>query len=219
MTYPWDHGLTVHDELVEGPDIDNSDTLSLSFVRDQFSRGANGTAEDDYFRHLIKVSYERAEEKTYRALLPQTWDLVLSGFPTVAALGYRIVFPKPPLQSVTSITYINTSGDETELLDSPSDVQVVKPSGPKAAKGYITPLYGASWPSVLSATPGAVRVRFVAGYPLSDGSPSSATIPKPIDQARLQLIGEWYKTRSESVVGTSPALHLAEVIWREYRAF
>jgi uncharacterized phiE125 gp8 family phage protein len=216
---PWDDGIRWHLEQVEAPDVANDDTLSLAVVRDDHLRGANGTAEDDYLRRLLKVTYAMAERHTWRAHLQQTWDLVLSGFPTVAAWGYRIEFPKPPLQEVTSIIYIDGSGDEQELLSSPSDVQIVKPSGPKAAKGYITPLYGASWPSVLSSTPEAIRIRFVAGYPLNDDSPASAMVPEDIDQGRLLVIGEMYKTRSESAIGTSPALHLAKDLWREYRAW
>jgi hypothetical protein len=54
---------------------------------------------------------------------------------------------------------------------------------------------------------------------LTEGSPSSADVPIELDQARLLLIGELYKSRSESVVGASPAIRNAERIWLEYRVY
>jgi uncharacterized phiE125 gp8 family phage protein len=209
---PWDFGITWHLELIDGPDLDNDDTLTLAVVRDQHARGANGTAEDEYLERLRKVSYHEAEEKTGRALLQQTWDLVMSGFP----LSY-IEVPKPPLQSVVSIEYTDDSGDTQQLLTSPVEVQVVAPTGPKAGKGRIYPGAGASWPSTLSNLREAVRIRFTAGYPLTEGSPASADVPIELDQARLLVIGEYYKSRSESVVGTVPAMRLAKSTWERYR--
>jgi uncharacterized phiE125 gp8 family phage protein len=211
---PWDFGITWHLELIDGPDLDNDDTLTLAAIRDDHLRGVNGTAEDNYIERLRRVSYYEGERKTRRAFLPQTWDLVMSGFP----LSY-IEVPKPPLQSVVSIEYTDDSADTQQLLTSPVEVQVVAPTGPKAGKGRIYPGAGASWPSTLSNLREAVRIRFTAGYQLTEGSPSSADVPIELDQARLLLIGELYKSRSESVVGASPAIRNAERIWLEYRVY
>lgn len=209
----WDHGVLWHLELVTGPDLDTDDTLSLAVVRDDHLRGANGTAEDDYITRLLKVSYRAAERVTRRAHLPQTWDLVLDRFPVC-----QIEFPLPPLQSVTSITYVDEDGAEQTLLGSPEEFQVVTPSGPKAKKGYIVPLYDELWPETRSM-PEAVRVRFVCGYPMV-GSPEVVDVPIDIDQGRLLLIGEMYKQRSDSMPSAmSPALIRATDIWKEYRAY
>lgn len=210
---PWDFGITWHLEEIDGPDLDN-DTLTLAAIRDDHLRGVNGNAEDNYIERLRRVSYLEGERKTRRAFLPQTWDLVLSGFP----LTY-IEVPKPPLQSVVSIEYTDDTGETQQLLTSPVEVQVVAPTGPKAGKGRIYPAAGASWPSTLSNLREAVRVRFTAGYPLTEGSPASADVPIELDQARLLMIGELYKSRSESVVGTSAAMRRAEQIWLEYRVY
>jgi uncharacterized phiE125 gp8 family phage protein len=210
---PWDFGITWHLEEIEGPDLDN-DTLTLAAIRDDHLRGVNGTAEDNYIERLRKVSYRMAERATRRAHLQQTWDLVLSGFP----LSF-IEVPKPPLQSVTSIEYTDDSGEVQQLLTSPVEVQVVAPTGPKAGKGRIYPAAGASWPSTLSNLREAVRIRFTAGYPLTEGSPASADVPEDIDQGRLLLIGEMFKNRSESVSGLDPAFIRAKDIWLEYRVY
>jgi len=145
--------------------------------------------------------------------LPQTWELVLSDFPTAG--DGRIVFDRPPLQSIVSVTYTDSLGDDQDLAVSPADFQVVTPSGPKAAKGYIVPLYGASWPST-QVIAEAVRIRFTAGYPTSDGV---VEIPEDLDQARLLLIGEAYKHRSESAALNTPGLIRAKDIFLEYRAW
>jgi uncharacterized phiE125 gp8 family phage protein len=209
----WDYGVRWHLEQVTAPDIVGSDTLAIEDVRDNHLRGANGTTEDAYIQRLMGASYRAAERGTWRALLPQTWDLVLDRFP--AGLDGRIEFPLPPLQSVVSLAYTDSAGDAQELAVSPEEFQIVAPSGPKAAKGYILPLSSGSWPSIASIAE-AVRVRFTAGYPLVDGV---AEIPEDIDQGRLLYIGELYKQRSESARENSPALIRAKDIWLEYRAW
>lgn len=98
-----------------------------------------------------------------RALMTQTWELVLDAFP----VG-EVVIPMPPLQSVTSIKYQNSSNVETTLdpaayiIDATSEPAVVYP---------VT-----SWPSTYS-TPNAVAIRFVAGYG------AAAAVPEPIKTA------------------------------------
>jgi hypothetical protein len=85
------------------------------------------------------------------------------------------------------------------------------PSGPKAAKGSIAPLYDEVWPTT-RAVPDAVRVEFVCGY---------TTVPEDIDHGRLVMMGEMYKQRSLSVhaMNQNPALIHARDIWLNYRAY
>lgn len=206
----WDQDVTWHLEEVTAPDIIGADTLALDDVRDNHLRGANGTAEDAYIQRLMLASYRAAERGTWRALLPQTWAMVLDRFPCGP-----IVLPKPPLISVTSITYTDTAGDSQVLTGSPEQFQVVVPSGPKAQKGYVRPSYGASWPSTQTIAE-AVRIEFTCGYPTADGV---VQIPEDIDHARLLYIAELYKQRSESARENNPALIRAKDIWLEYRAW
>lgn len=212
----WDESVRWHLEQVTAPDVAGSDTLALAFVRDDHLRAANGTLEDDYITRLLKTSYRHAERVTRRAHLLQTWALVLDRFPCG-----DIVLPKPPLQSVTSITYIDEDGAEIELLGSPvgQEFQVSTPSGPKAARGRIRPVYDETWPSTRRVLD-AVRIEFVCGYPLV-GSPGVADVPEDIDHGRLLVIGEMYKQRSESVhaFNQNPAVIRARDLWLDYRAY
>lgn len=120
-----------------------------------------------------------------RALCTQTWELVLDRFPCGRD---RIRVPLPPLQSVTSIKYIDPDGAE-QTLD--TGAYVVEPA---AEPGIVEPV--SSWPSTKSRV-GAVRIRFVAGYT------SAALVPSGIRSFLLLLIGALYENREASIVGTN----------------
>ena len=93
--------------------------------------------------------------------------------------------PVPPLQSVTSIKYLDTAGAEQTLASYTYRVDAVREPGRIALD------YGKYWPSTYPVM-NAVTVRFVAGY---------ATVPEPIRWALLMLINELYEQRQESIVG------------------
>ena len=148
---------------------------------------------------LIAAARQHVEAVTGRALLTQTWDLVLPGFP----LSGVIELPKAPLQSVTSITYVDPDG-VLRTLD-PSQYLVQTPAGPHAAPGRITRPPNVAWPATEASRLDAVMVRFVAGY----GS-SGADVPEAIRQALLLLIGHWYENR-EAVSGAVGGAAMADV--------
>ena len=77
--------------------------------------------------------------------------------------------PKPPLLSVTSVKYIDTSGVLQSFRGgSPiADLFTINaPSGPYCRRGFVEPIYGGSWP-VARAETGAVRIRYTCGYGLT----------------------------------------------------
>lgn len=113
------------------------------------------TVEDALISGLIPPVREWAESATGRALITQTWDVKYDAFPCWFDL------PKPPCQSVTSISYIDSSG-VTQTLSSALYTTDL-PAGPFARQGRIVPVYGSTWPSTRDV-PNAVTVRIVAGY-------------------------------------------------------
>lgn len=117
------------------------------------------TTGDPELTALIKAARVAAEGYTRRALVTQTWDLKLDRFPC-----WTINVPKPVLQSVVSITYVDTDG-VTQTLD-PSQYLVDTSSTP----ARITPVFGGIWP-VTRWQNNAVTVRFVAGYGLAAAVP------------------------------------------------
>lgn len=208
MARPWDFGVTWHLEQVTAP---KGDSLSLVFVRDDHLKVTNGTAEDTYINRLIKTSRRDCERFTRRALYRQVWDLVMDRFPEGV-----IEVPRPPLLSVSAITYIDDGGVEQTWAS--SKYQISKPTGPNAQPARIAPAYSESYPTTRSQM-GAVTVTFVCGYVDDLVSPNVGEVPEDLDHGRLLLIGELYKQRSESVhtLGQHEAVVRAHSFWWGYR--
>ena len=138
------------------------------------------TANDAIISDAIVDARQWAEEYTGRQFVTATWEWFLDGF----CPSFRV--PLPPLQSVTSIKYLDTAGAEQTLDAATYRVDAV------SEPGRIALDYGKSWPSTYSVI-NAVTVRFAAGY----GAP--AAVPGPIKRAMLILIGEFFEQRKESV--------------------
>ena len=147
----------------------------------------DGPDDDAMISVLITAARKWAEEYTGRQFVTATLDWFLDGFcPSFSA-------PLPPLQSVTSIKYLDTDGAEQTLDAATYRVDAV------SEPGRIALDYGKSWPSTYSVI-NAVTVRFVAGYG------TAAAVPEPIRQAILILIGELYEQRQESVPASFAAV-------------
>lgn len=148
--------------------------VSLSEARDHLR--ITHTAEDTLIDTLIVVAREVAEVQTGRALVTTDLRLSLGGFP---AGGEPIQVPRPRLQSVTLIRYVDPDGAE-QVFD-PSAYLVDTEEEP----GQIFPAPGRGWPAT-RAQPGAVRVDYTAGYG------AAAAVPRSIKQACLLLVGHLY---------------------------
>lgn len=198
-----------HLELVEPPTME---PITATEVLTDHLRSANISEEQPYVERLLKTARIMAERSTRRALMPQTWALVMDRFP----YG-EILVPRPPLLSIVSIDYIDTEGVEQTLAA--DQYQVSRATGPRAGRGRIRPAYGLSWPTTRSQMD-AVTVTFEAGYE-SVGSPASPDVPDDIVHGMLLVIGELYKQRSESVhaFNQNPALIRARDIWVGYRVY
>lgn len=124
---------------------------------------------------------EHAESFTGRALCTQTWELLLDSFPS----SREIELPFPPLQSVTSVKYIDT--DDVEQTFAAANYHVDAASTPGRVRLKPT----ASWPSIADQ-PNAVTVRFVAGYG------GMAAVPFTIKAAILLVVGHLFEHREEN---------------------
>lgn len=130
---------------------------------------------------LIKDARERAERVTQRQLVTATWGLYLNWFPDCIRVPY------PPLQSVASITYIDTDGDTQTLASSVYQVDN------KSEPGIITTAQGQVWPSVYTSTVNVVTINFVAGYG------NAADVPAGLRQRILNAVAHCYTKRAEGV--------------------
>jgi uncharacterized phiE125 gp8 family phage protein len=133
-------------------------------------------------RIYIPAARRQLEAELGRPFINTTYEYGLDSFPGQLM---PILLPRNPVQSVTSITYIDTDGVEQTMdtsryvLDLSSEPARVKPA------------YSEFWPSIRERTSGqTVKVTFVAGY----GSAAS-DVPPGIKQAMLLLIGHYYYHR------------------------
>lgn len=159
-------------------------------------------ADDDYLIDgLIAAARSALEVRVHRAFITQTYTLTLPRFP-----GARIQLPWAPLQSVTSINYLDGNGD-SQLLAS-TVYNVIAPAGPFALPGWIELAWAQAWPSTRSQDE-AVTIVFVAGY--GDGA---ADVPTGIKQAMLLQVGNLYEHREEIIA--QPGMTVAILPSSEY---
>ncbi len=183
--------------------------LDLAAVKLQCRMG-DLSDEDAYFAGvLIPAVADRAEASTRRALLTQTWDLVLDRFPS----GTGLELPKPPLISVTFVHYLDTAG-VTQTWSS-SLYLVEAPAGPRCARGRIELPFAGIWPITLDQ-PGAVTIRFVAGYG------AGSDIPPLLTMAMLMDVGTLFENRESVLTGPrQQAIQMpssTQDIYRTYRS-
>jgi uncharacterized phiE125 gp8 family phage protein len=150
--------------------------------------------DDGLLAGYIIAARQHLETETRRAFMTQTWDLTLDDrWPTERINGvyrHRIVLPRPPFISVTSITYVDQLG-ATQTLAA-DQYRVAKAD---TGEWVIAPAYGANWPGVREQM-AAATVRFAAGYGANPGD-----VPEPLRLAMLLLIGHWYENREAINVG------------------
>lgn len=167
----------------------------------------DGADEDLLIQSLIAAARAYAEAFTHRALITQTWDLKLGAFPCG-----DIWLPKPPVSSVTSISYVDANGDTQTWASSNYTADL--PSGPEARMGRITPAYSVSYPTTRDVV-NAVTVRFVCGYG------AASAVPDAIRHAMRMMVAHWYEQREPVNIGnitTVLPMTVESLLW-PYKAF
>lgn len=165
------------------------------------------SADDTLITMLIATARRTVESDTNRALITQTWELVLDAFPT----STQIRLPLPPLQSVSSIKYYTNATPSVETTFASTNYLV---STDDNYGGLIVLKDSASWPVITDPLEkGAVRIKFICGYG------AAAAVPEIYKQAMLLLIGHWYENRETiQVTGAVPKelpMAYQALIWQE----
>jgi uncharacterized phiE125 gp8 family phage protein len=134
--------------------------------------------DDDLISAMTQTAREVVEGIARRALITQTWKLILDEFPATD----EIAIPRPPLQSVASITYKDQDGNASTFS---SDDYIVNSD---CEPGKVVLAYGSSWPSTTLYPTGAVTVQFTAGF-----GDASTDVPEKYRQAMhcCGLTGIW----------------------------
>lgn len=159
------------------------------------------TDEDSYITGLISAATAALDGDSGalgRALCQQTWDYKIDRFPYG---NDPIRLPLPPVQSVTSVTYLDSSGNSQTLATSSYRVLLGGDWEPRIEREFNIP-----WP-VTRQVREAVTIRYVAGYaPTTDSPPDyRANVPTAIKQAILLMVGHFYQNRESVIVGARAA--------------
>ncbi|MFT0532265.1 head-tail connector protein [Castellaniella hirudinis] len=144
----------------------------------------DGNDENALITSLIVAARQGAEHMTGRALMPQTLELSLDDF------APEIQLPRPPLTSVTSVSYVD-GGGVMQVLD--SSAYAVNDHGQAAS---LVPAFGTSWPQARDQV-SSVLIRYQAGYA------SASDVPQAIKSWMLIRIGTLYEHRQAVVTGVS----------------
>lgn len=148
------------------------------------------TDDDTLVTSLITAARNMAERLTGRGFITQTWQYTLSSFPAYWEPPIRL--PRGPVQSISSITYLDQAG-ATQTLD--TSVYVFEQSQTSAT---ISLAYNQCWP-IPACQANAVTITFVVGY--GDASADVAASAEDVRRAMLLMIGDLYRNRESQLVG------------------
>ena len=138
-----------------------------------------GTAQDSLITLYLEAATANLDGKDGilgRGIVTQTWDYSLDSFPSEA-----IEIPLPPLQSVTSIKYFDTTGVEQTLSSARYFVDTA------SEPGWVV-VDADGWPSTYDSA-NSVTIRFVCGYGAATAVPSS------LKAAILLAVGDLLENR------------------------
>lgn len=147
---------------------------------------------DSLLSDLIVSARQLVELKTRRQLVTATWRADLNGF------GGLDWLPKPPLQSVSAITYPDGDGTTQTLATSVYEVLT-----PEDGVGLVRLKYQQAWPTPRGDL-GGVRVTFVAGYGLAD------RVPPGLKTAIKFLAIHWFD--NPGLVSASPLAEIPDTV-------
>lgn len=141
------------------------------------------TTDDDYIRSLLLSVRDYIETVSNRQFNTATLVYALDTFPSNTIIS----IPRPPLQSITSIIYTNTSNVLTTLAVTEYGVDTLSQPG----RVYLLPDH--VWPSVYNI-PNAVKITYLAGWASPD------VMPKRIKLLMASIITHMYLHRASTNV-------------------
>ena len=161
--------------------------------------------DDSLIDAQVEAARNYAEAFCRRAFITQTLVLWLDAFP---AGNGEIILPRPPLQSVTSVSYTDVDGNAQTFASSKYIVDG------KREPARITPAWNVDWPDT-RAIVNAVSVTYVAGYG------AASAVPEAIIRAIAFLVGHLYENRESVVIGTTASTvpQAVEYLLWPYRAW
>lgn len=133
--------------------------------------------DDSELTSLISVARRAVERDTRRSLITQTWTLKLDEWPWPV-----IRLPMPPIQSVTSITYVDADGSTQTWSSDEYDVFT------NDEPAVIALAYEKTWPTLRGDRRG-ITVTYTAGYGGTHASVPFGLQRAVIEHVRMQYDG------------------------------
>lgn len=178
-----------------------SEPVTLAEAKKHCEIAAEVNHHDEHLERLIQAARVYVENFTGRQICTATWDLYADSWPDD---GLTITLPKGPIQSVSSITYV----DENGATQTWSSANYVLSASREPA--IIRLAYQATWPA-FRFQPDAIRVRYVAGYG------AATAVPQGIKHAILLLVGGWFVNREIETTSNLKWMQSAENLLLQYR--
>ena len=165
--------ITTRWAVTTGP---TAEPITLTEIKDHL--GIDDTDSDARLDLLLMSARIHVERQTSRSLLTQTITAYFETWP-----GSKFTLPRAsPLQSVTSVKYIDEDGVLQTVSTSIYDVYTTQ------EPGEIRLAYGQTWPTHRSETD-AITIEYVAGW--SDRQ----SVPADLRTAIMWLVGHWNENR------------------------
>lgn len=153
--------------------------ISLAEAKEWLRIDTADTSQDNVLAILIKGARQRVEDYLRRALITQTFSFEMSG----DDMRPYIEIPRPPVQSITSLTtYDEVAGSETSTVVDSADYQLVEKT--------ILVERNDGW--TINREERAGTLVYVAGY-----GNAGSDVPYDIRLAMLELIALRYERRGD----------------------
>lgn len=173
----------------------------LTLAEAKLNLRVDHTADDDLITAIIVVARQWCESFQNRSYVTQTITLKMDKFPCCGDYD-EIVVPRPPLQSVTSIKYVDEDGAEQTLSSDVYDVDTY------SEPGRIGLANSQSWPGVRGDLNG-IEVIYIAGYGDADD------VPDRFKRAMHLIIAHLYEHREQNYEKTliEPPMNAKSLLW------
>lgn len=165
----------------------SSEAITTAQARSHCDIPTADTSHDTLLDTLIVAARQKWERDVDQVVMSSTAIEKLDYFPADGAIGLMA----KPVQSVTSITYVDTNG-ATQTWSSSEyalDLYRVRPS--------IVLGYDEDWPEIRGHE-GDITVTYLVGHA------NAAAVPQLWKQAMLLLVGHWFENRSAVTMGGNP---------------
>jgi uncharacterized phiE125 gp8 family phage protein len=168
--------------------------ISLAEVKAQCR--VEDTSEDALLMAYVRSATDAVEGMTGLRLIDQLWEYSVDAF--LERCGW-LRLPLAPLLALEQITYLDAQGVAQTL---PVDTYLIRGLGSvQPAQLILAP--GKTWPATWHG-PGAVLIRFRAGWIDWNGTPES------LRQAIMMLASYWFSQREAASIGpdSGPVSHV-----------